>query len=574
MSETTSETSSTSRVAFDDESLLQDPQNSSHWKSLSHQDGDALVQNIKELITTTNECFQEDIQKPKNGGGETLALWSCISGYVEALATHKHVRYRIFPIPLQALKRLVQEEFLPFLKDVQIPQSSNHRETVRAISNAVWAKALPKPNVRDEIHANSLYVCLRGSIDKKSLDCFGAALVTIAGCQIKGLHSSLTLSEDHAYERHSNSDGSIVGTCEVTVPGNTKLAKSKRGRDIKDTFSKDTKFQLTPGTSWLYMASNPVVCDSIPMTLVAVIGNINCTIEKTKRGSFASKQLYEFKRDLLWVLWEQGHMSKFPFGLIELGDCEEHCGSPRSEEWVTVPDIGEPILMNEKLFYDAIQINKNVYNDSQTYPYFYAGHYHKDAGNEGPEHEYRLVHAMKYYAEAARVASSYRYEGVDSIQLNKHMSAAAMLIAEDVLTPKYSVGIKDARPWTDRDHAVAAGTWLLGFFDALLYWEEASGDKQFVEILGLSHKFFIGKLFQLLSEDIRRDVIAKVRATKSEDEKYPYFRQPRSRRMATSGQLIQALQKPKVAIREMELAIPSEEDDSGGGRRSKRVRRS
>jgi hypothetical protein len=39
---------------------------------------------------------------------------------------------------------------------------------------------------------------------------------------------------------------------------------------------------------------------------------------------------------------------------------------------VTVPDVKEPILMNEKLFLDAIQVNREVYNDSQTYPYFCA----------------------------------------------------------------------------------------------------------------------------------------------------------------------------------------------------------
>jgi hypothetical protein len=37
--------------------------------------------------------------------------------------------------------------------------------------------------------------------------------------------------------------------------------------------------------------------------------------------------------------------------------------------------------------------------------------------------------------------------------------------------------------------------------------------------------------------------------------------------------LIQALQKPKVAIREMELAISEEPSDTTDGRRSKRSRR-
>jgi hypothetical protein len=200
-----------------------------------------------------------------------------------------------------------------------------------------------------------------------------------------------------------------------------------------------------------------------------------------------------------------------------------------------------------------------------------AGHYHKDAGNEGPEHEYRLVHAMKYYADAARVASTYRYEGVDSIQLNKHMTSVAMLIGEDILTPKSKTTSKEVRQWHQKENAVAVCTWLLGFFDSLLHWEEASGSKQFCEILSPSHKFSIGKLFQFLTEDVRKDALATVRSELTGDERIPHFHKPRATRLSTSSLLLKALQKPKVSIREMELAIPSMDDDGGG--RSKRSRR-
>jgi hypothetical protein len=172
-----------------------------------------------------------------------------------------------------------------------------------------------------------------------------------------------------------------------------------------------------------------------------------------------------------------------------------------------------------------------------------------------------------------RVASKYRYEGVDSIQLNKHTSAAAMLIAEDILMDN-----KDARLWSHPANAVALCTWLVAFLDSLLFWEEQSG-KQFVEIFSPSHKFSIGKLFQLLAVDVRKEAIAKlVFDTTEEDgcddsEDLPCFRQPRSKRMRRSGLLIQALQKPKVAIREMELGIPEEPSDTTDGRRSKRCRR-
>ena len=364
-------------VSFDDDvndfslSPLQAPSLSSHWLALNHRDGDRMIRHMEEL----KAAFISDLTNNDNRG-ETLALWSCVFGYSEALATHKLQRYHIFPIPFGALQRLIHEEFVPRVNSVSVESSNpTHRSIVQALSNMVWTNALSKPNVRDEVHANSVYVWLRGILDRKSLDCFGAALTTIAGSLIKGLNSSqLVLSEDHAYERHVEDETTTpptLGTCEVAIPGTTKAVQGKRGREIAATFSSDAI--LTPETSWLYMASNPVVCDSLPMTLVAVVGNINCTIQKPlplHKKSLASGQLYDMKRDLLWILYDQGHMDKFPFGLMELGDCEENRGSCRSAEWVEVDYVPEPILLNEKLFLDAIHINKTIYNESQVYPYF------------------------------------------------------------------------------------------------------------------------------------------------------------------------------------------------------------
>ncbi len=359
-----------SRVGFDDGKdvpLLHPPHLSLHWQSLEHQESDRMIASMNDL----KEVFESDLlQTTCTDSGELLALWSCVAGYAESLATHKQQRYHIFPLPFEALQRLIRKEFTPKMNFSSSIESTSHREIVKTVANIIWSHTLTKPNTRDEIHANSVYVWLRGRIDRKSLDCFGAALTTIAGCHIRGLTSSLlALSEDHAYERHVLESGAI-GTCEVAVPGTTKAAQAKRGREIAETFPKDAL--LTPQTSWLYMASNPVVCDSIPMMLVAVIANINCTIEKqqSNKKCLASGQLYDFKRDMLWILYDQGHMAKFPFGLLELGDCEEHRGSSRSEEWVKVDQIPELILLNEKLYWDAIHINKKFYDEAQVYPYF------------------------------------------------------------------------------------------------------------------------------------------------------------------------------------------------------------
>lgn len=182
---------------------------------------------------------------------------------------------------------------------------------------------------------------------------------------------------------------------------------------------------------------------------------------------------------------------------------------------------------------------------------------------------------MKHYADAARVASKYCYEGVDSLQLNKHMSSAAMLIAEDILTPKYTQGVKEARRWIRMEHALVVGTWLMGFFDSLLFWEETSGGKQFVEILSPTHKFGIGKLFQLLPEEVRTNVLRKVMKKDvviDNSMEFPYFHGTRSSRLSEGSLLVQSLCKPRISVGEMELAITSQKDGNFG-RRLKRTRR-
>ncbi|KAL3907868.1 MAG: hypothetical protein SGARI_003331, partial [Bacillariaceae sp.] len=261
-------TAKTQKGSVDDPSL-RPPQSSLHWEHLKHVEGDVVVKDRNELLKT----FQDDLEKCKTAyNNKTIVpTWSCILGYCEALATNKDPlkRYSIFPVPISALKRLVQEEFISLATSAvetldkkpvaTLEQAQDrHRQTVQAISTAIWAKTQPKANVRDEIHANSIYVCLRGkSIDKKSLDCFGAALATIAGLKclpepivpastgkyVYRSPSFLPLSEDHAYERHrisqvdvknpSAGPSSIMeGTCEVAVPCTSKDANSKRGRPI------------------------------------------------------------------------------------------------------------------------------------------------------------------------------------------------------------------------------------------------------------------------------------------------------------------------------------------------------
>lgn len=210
------------------------------------------------------------------------------------------------------------------------------------------------------------------------------------------------------------------------------------------------------------------------------------------------------------------------------------------------------------------------------------GHYHKDAGRDDPREEYRLVESLRLYAEAARVASGYRYDTKDCLQLMKHMSSVALLIAKDILLmPQKNNGgngnVKDCsssgRVWQHRDNAVAAVTWMIGFFDSLLFWEEKE-QSTFVEVLNIQHKNFISKLAQLFPDNVRAHAFAKIHSPEDEvdgaevilENQLIYFNNPRSKRLAKDSLLVAALMKEKVVIRELELALPS----NGGGRSARR----
>ena len=697
-------TNKSSRYCYDQPVL--NPKISIHWQSLIHKENDEMIKSKDELLT----MFKQDLHKYENieldpAVGKTstitttptmmtmattttnstdinshaatreqpnahiliVALWSVIAGYCEAVTTHKDPlqRYCIFPIPIDALRRLVNEEFVSFIQDtikydlqqqeqqdklnieeqrkknaVSKSKSSkggktaiintttaaaatakedpdDHRIAVRHISNAIWKKAQSNKslNVKEELHANSLYVLLRGgSIDKKSLDCFGAALITIITCQYLGYNSLLTLSEDHAYECHpivtpnrTNADADVddanttYDTCEVAIPGYTKVIQQKRGCRIETTIQQQSNPNLTPQTSWLYMRKNPIVCNTIPMMIAAIVGNINCTIGNNPNAGKASASssssnaitnvsvpLYQLKRDLLWCLYDGGsgcggaaaaggecadkngnkhknnYIHKFPFALIELGDCEDHCTSPRGETIVISPQLSSSssskataaattkstlggrksgdgdnddvveVLQLEQLFLDAISSSIQYYNDTQTYPYFYAAHYHKDAGLDlGIHQEYRLVESLRLYAQAARVASThYTYDSKDSLYLMKHMTVAASLIYLDILTRSTNGTATTAgdnaktedyknnknnnkkqkprtsRTWEFRQNAIAAGTWLLGFYDSLFYWEEQCCSTKFVEICTGEHKYSLSNLFStFVDQTLRQEIV-------------------------------------------------------------------
>lgn len=481
------------------------PQDSEHWKSLNHKEGDRFIADIEEL--------KEELKKDNAG----LALWSALFGYCESLCTSTKLHFNPYPIPIDALQRLADNEFTP-------PQTTNksHREAARDISNWVWSKVISKSNVKDEKHANSLYTVLRGSIENKSVDCFGAALVTVIALRQQGYSSILTLSEDHAYESHGNNE-----TCEVAIPGNTNAQKKKRGQEIWTMYQKK---DLNAADSWLYMAGNAVQCQTNSMILAAIIANINCMIGNKSTCEEYSLPLLIMKRELLWILKDREQMGQFPFALCELGWSEEHVTSERGETYVTMEWESETIQVTtmEMLYHEAVASSKTLYNDKQVYPYCYLGYFHKDGGQE---EEYRLALALQFFSEAARVASSYKYDSGDTLQLTKVFTKISEFIFNEILCHGGT-----SRAWKDPGNVIACTKWLLVFFDFLLLWEEQSGCTSFVPICNSRS---VSKAFSQLSPDARRNALKDVSI--------------QSQRL--NGSLRQALEAEKPAVSDMHLTI-------------------
>jgi hypothetical protein len=160
------------------------------------------------------------------------------------------------------------------------------------------------------------------------------------------------------------------------------------------------------------------------------------------------------------------------------------------------------------------------------------------------------------------------------MQLMKHMTTVASLLARDVLQVDNGAD-KEPRNWRHRENGVAFVTWLIAFFDSLLYWEERE-QSSFVEILGLRHKHFIGKLLQFFPLDIRLDAIGKIHSSEDHqtllsvvtEEELLYFTKPRSKRLVKESLLVAALSQDTIVVKELDMALPP----SGNSRHRKRSR--
>ena len=229
-----------------------------------------------------------------------------------------------------------------------------------------------------------------------------------------------------------------------------------------------------------------------------------------------------------------------------------------------------------KLHSDSVSVSRKEYRDGQMVPYCYAGHHALDLGRLGPEHY--LVEAMRLYHEAARVVVGYSYDVKDE---GKYLVDQFKLLMDnvktDVLIEQEESGgdNKRSRRWRRRDCSVATATWLLGFLDSILAWEERSQR----DIFGTT-KLDWAKLMKHFDLDVRKEAFDKAHSPSEARVGAPlvvleddllYFCSTRSKRLAPGSSLSSALLRKKVTVGEGDVALPPI-DGEVGSRSRKRAR--
>lgn len=244
-----------------------------------------------------------------------LTILSIVAGFIEISLTtasgsnaHDGVepsddeeKLSQFPVVTLEFIDELYKKFQTVLSTVEKPKSVKgyaNRNVIKKISDLVYY-SLFRSTLRDKPHLNSLYSYLSGN----KLDSFGVAFVVVAACQFLGYkHVHLAISEDHAWVVFRTKQGEE--TIEVTWHGKGGN-EDKRGQDVITGIE---------SKSWLYLSGLPVICDRF-MEVVALISCVNISLNVASD----CMELAELQQSVLWILYDMGHLQKYPMGL---GKCD------------------------------------------------------------------------------------------------------------------------------------------------------------------------------------------------------------------------------------------------------------
>ncbi|CAD7078982.1 unnamed protein product [Hermetia illucens] len=331
-----------------------------------------------------------------------------------------------FPVVTFEIVDGLYKKFQTVLSVFDKPKSAKYpnRLVIKRISDIIW-NSLIRSSYKDRAHLQNLYSYLSGN----KLDCFGVAFAVVAACQFlgyRGVH--LAISEDHAWVVFGKNR---VETIEVTWHG--KGHEDKRGQDVLAGYE---------SRSWLYLAGHPVICDRY-MEVAALVSSINPSLTLTSE----CLELAELQQQLLWLLYDQKHLEKYPMMLGSLGEFEEVSPSP-----------GRP--SSEELYAEATKSAQNYYKNHHVYPYTYQGGYYYR------QNMYREAFAS--WANASDVIRLYKYSRDDEEIYKEFLEIANETIPHVMKTESSGHSAKSIL----RDSVCFAN--LLRFYDGICQWEEGS----------------------------------------------------------------------------------------------------
>ncbi|XP_033734093.1 menin-like [Pecten maximus] len=371
-----------------------------------------------------------------------LPLLSIVLGAIENVLTvnralpgeidHSKSLEPIFPVIELETVEALYEKFVTHVKRsvdlTKFPSEVATRELVKLVSDVIWS-SLMRSFYKDKAHLQSLYSFLTGN----KLDCFGVAFGVVAAFQVLGYKDvHLALSEDHAWVTFGQD---LSESAEVTWHG--KGNEDKRGQPITMGVSEK---------SWLYLNGQPVLCTR-QMEVASIVSGINPSISAT----VDSVEMGSLQQELLWLLYDMDHLSRYPMALGNLGDLEEI--SP-------TPDRPPPI----DLFNEAIQSTQEHYNNQHVYPYTYLGGYLCRKGN--------YKRALQAWADAADAVRNYNYNREDEEIYKEFLEIANDLIPHMMKTVASDNAARIHHTSLLYDPDCYAN--FLRFYDGICEWEEGS----------------------------------------------------------------------------------------------------
>uniref|UniRef100_A0A182MMY8 Menin n=1 Tax=Anopheles culicifacies TaxID=139723 RepID=A0A182MMY8_9DIPT len=298
------------------------------------------------------------------------------------------------------------------------------REIIKKVSDIIW-NSLLRSSYKDRAHLQSLYSYLCGN----KLDCFGVAFAVVAGCQMLGYRDvHLAISEDHVWVVFGKTGDETI---EVTWHG--KGAEDKRGQSVAPGIESQT---------WLYVAGNPVVCNRY-MEVAAIVSAINPSLTATS----ACLEVADLQQQLLWLLYDMGHLRKYPMALGCLGELEE-----------VQPTVGRKSC--EELYNESVRSAQTFYRNHHVYPYTYQGGYYYR------KNMYREAFAS--WADSSDVIRLYNYSRDDEEIYKEFLDIANELIPQVMKLESSGHSAKSIL----RDSSCFAN--LLRFYDGICKWEEGS----------------------------------------------------------------------------------------------------